>query len=191
MAQSRTRRLVRRAPRTASLALSGAPNGRHQRSQMRTMIRHCRRPSSVQIPRWKRSTSRERDQDRQQMAAMNAASFPQGHDRAAAIRRLSNHGRRAKGVRIRRSEQRLRARVRRTICARWNLNFAWRRPVPGPRRRRRPLENTPLFFVLLVLPLSQRPFARWGHPYPHSDAVSICVVLVRNATPHRCDVRCR
>jgi hypothetical protein len=48
-----------------------------------------------------------------------------------------------------------------------------------------------LFFVLLVLPLSQRPFARWGHPYPHSDAVSICVVLVRNATPHRCDVRRR
>ena len=32
---------------------------------------------------------------------------------------------------MRRSEQRLRARIRRTIRAQWNLNFAWRRPAPG------------------------------------------------------------
>ena len=47
------------------------------------------------------------------------------------MRRLGNHGRRARGVRIRSSEQRLRARIRRRIRAQWNLNFAWRRPVPG------------------------------------------------------------
>ena len=51
-------------------------------------------------------------------------------------------------------------------------------------RRRRPLENAVSFFVLLVLPLSQRPCARWGYPHPRSDAVSICVVLVRDATHH-------
>ncbi len=52
------------------------------------------------------------------------------------------------------------------------------------RRRRRPLETAAVFVVLLVLPLSQRPFARWGYPYPRSDAVSICVVPVCNATLH-------
>ena len=31
---------------------------------------------------------------------------------------------------MRHSEQLLRARIRRTIRAQWNLNFAWRRPVP-------------------------------------------------------------
>ena len=51
-------------------------------------------------------------------------------------------------------------------------------------RRRRPLENAVSFFVLLVLPLLQRPCARWGYPHPRSDAVSICVVLVRDATHH-------
>jgi hypothetical protein len=51
-------------------------------------------------------------------------------------------------------------------------------------RRRRPLEKAASFVVLLVLPLSQRPVARWGYPHPRSDAVSICVVLVRNATLH-------
>ena len=94
-AQSRTRRLVRQAPRTASLALSGAPDGRHQRSAMRTMHR-----SRSQT--WTRSTSRGRGQDRQQLAVMNAG-----------IRRLGNHGKRARRVRIRSSEQRLRARNRR------------------------------------------------------------------------------
>jgi hypothetical protein len=55
-------------------------------------------------------------------------------------------------------------------------------------RRRRPLKKAALFCVLLVLPLSQRPFARWGHPHPRSDAVSICVVLVRDATHHPCQM---
>jgi hypothetical protein len=41
-------------------------------------------------------------------------------------------------------------------------------------RGRRPLENAALFVVLLVLPLSQRPCARWGCPHPRSDAVSVC-----------------
>ncbi len=41
-------------------------------------------------------------------------------------------------------------------------------------RGRRPLENAAVFFVLLALPLSQRPFARWGYPHPRSDAVLIC-----------------
>ncbi len=31
---------------------------------------------------------------------------------------------------MRHSQQQLRARIRRTIRARWNLNFAWRRPLP-------------------------------------------------------------
>jgi hypothetical protein len=31
---------------------------------------------------------------------------------------------------MRHSQQQLRARIRRTIRARWNLNFAWRRLVP-------------------------------------------------------------
>jgi hypothetical protein len=62
---------------------------------------------------------------------MNAANSSQGQDRAAAIRRLGNDGKRARRVRIRHSEQRLRARIRRTIRAQWNLNVAWRWPVPG------------------------------------------------------------
>ncbi len=125
MAQSTTRRLVRPAPRTASLALSGAPSGRHQRSaNAHDDSANAEGPTSVQIPRWKRSTSRERDQDRQQLAVMNAANSSQGQDRAAAIRRLGNDGRRARRVRIRHSEQRLRARIRRTIRAQRNLNFA-------------------------------------------------------------------
>jgi hypothetical protein len=64
------------------------------------------------------------------MAIMNAANSSKGHDRAAAIRRLGNDERRARGVRMRHSEQRLRARIRRTIRAQWNLNVALRRPVP-------------------------------------------------------------
>ena len=55
---------------------------------------------------------------------------------------------------MRRSEQRLRERIRRTIRAQWNVNFAWA-GVSAGRRRRRPLENAAAFFVLLVLPLSQ------------------------------------
>ena len=109
---------------------------------------------SVQIPRWKRSTSRERDQDRRQMAVMNAANSSLEHDRAAAIRRLGDDGRRARRVRTRHSEQQLQARIRRTIRAQWNVNFAWA-GVSAGRRRRRPLENAAAFFVLLVLPLSQ------------------------------------
>ena len=41
-------------------------------------------------------------------------------------------------------------------------------------RGRRPLENAAVFVVLLALPPSQRPCARWGCPHPRSDAVSIC-----------------
>jgi hypothetical protein len=52
------------------------------------------------------------------------------------------------------------------------------------RRRRRPLETAAVFVVQLVLPLSQRPFARGGYPYPRSDAVSLCVVPVCDATLH-------
>ncbi len=36
----------------------------------------------------------------------------------------------------------------------------------------------------MLLPLPQRPFARWGYRYPNSDAVSICVVGLLNATVH-------
>jgi hypothetical protein len=42
--------------------------------------------------------------------------------------------------------------------------------------------------VLLVLPLSQRAVARWGYPHPRSDAVSIYVVLVCDATLHPCQM---
>jgi hypothetical protein len=91
--------------------------------QMRTMHQR-RRPKSVQIPRWKRSTSREHDQDRQQLAVMNAANFFKGLTEPAAIRRSGNHGRRASGGRIRSSEPQLRARIRRKIRTQWNLNFA-------------------------------------------------------------------
>jgi hypothetical protein len=72
---------------------------------------------------------------------------------------------------MRHSELLLRARIRRTIRARWNLNFAWRWPVP--RASQTSAENAAVFFGLLALPLSQRPFARWGYPHPRSDAVSI------------------
>jgi hypothetical protein len=119
----------RQAPRTASLALSGAPNGRHQRSA----DAHDDSPTQkAQVrSRSHNGSARHhgrRGQDRRQMAAMNAAKFYQGHDRAAASRRLGNDGRRARGDRMRHSEQQ--ACIRRTIRARRNLNFAWRRPVP-------------------------------------------------------------
>ena len=158
--------------------------------QMRTMHQR-RRPKSVQIPRWKRSRSRERDQDRQQLAVMNAASFPQGHDRAAAIRRLGNHGRRARGVRIRRSEQRLRARVRRTIRARWNLNFAWRRSMPGiaevGRSKRRPRSSC-CWHCRCRSVRSLDGAIRTRVPMRSRSAM----VQVCDATPHRCGVRrCR
>ena len=71
----------------------GSPNGRHQRLVMRTMIQQRRKPSSVQIHKWKRSPSRERDHDRQQMTVMTAANSSKGHDRAAAIRLVGNDGR--------------------------------------------------------------------------------------------------
>jgi hypothetical protein len=93
---------------------------------------------------------------------------------------------------MRHSEQQLRARIRRTIRAQWNLNFAWRRSLPGfvdvGHTGRRPLENAAVFFVLLVLPLPQRPCARLGYPHRQSDAVSICVVLVLNETHHPCQM---
>ena len=38
---------------------------------------------------------------------------------------------RARRVQARHSQQRLRARIHRTIRAQWSLQFAWRRPVPG------------------------------------------------------------
>jgi hypothetical protein len=114
---------------------------------------------------------------------LNAANSSIRHDRAAAIRPLGNDGRRARRARIRHSEQQLRARIRRTIRAQWTVKLAWATASAG-RRRRRPLENAAVFVALLVLPLSQRPCARWGCPRPRSDAVSICVVLERNATHH-------
>jgi hypothetical protein len=88
---------------------------------------------------------------------MNAANSSKGHDRAAASRRLGNDGRRARGDRMRHSQQQLRARIRRTIRAQWNLNFAWRRPVP---RASQPSATRECGRVLrlLALPLSQRPF---------------------------------
>ena len=55
-----------------SLALG---NGRHQRSAMRTMSHKGRRATWLQIRQCKRSTSRERGQDRQQMTVMNAANM--------------------------------------------------------------------------------------------------------------------
>jgi hypothetical protein len=56
----------------------GSPNGRHQRLVMRTMIQQRRKPSSVQIHKWKRSPSRERDHDRQQKTVTNAANILKG-----------------------------------------------------------------------------------------------------------------
>jgi hypothetical protein len=138
----------------------GSPNGRHQRSA----YAHDDSPTQkAQV----RSRSHDgsarhherRDQDQQQMAAMNAANSSIGHDRAAAIRRLGNDGGRARRVRIHHSEQQLRARIRRTIRAQLNLNFAWRRSLPGFVDFGRS-QKAAAFFELLVLPLSQRPCAR-------------------------------
>jgi hypothetical protein len=145
-AQSTTRRLVRQAPRAASLALSGAPTGRHQWSANA----HDDSPTQkAQLrSRSHNGSARHhgrRDQDRQQMAVMNAANSSKGMTERAAIRRLGNDGKRARRVRIRHSEQRLRARVRRTIRAQWNLNFALRRSLPGfadvGRSKRRPCSS--------------------------------------------------
>ena len=107
----------------------------------------------------KRSTSRERFQDRQQAAVMNAANDSQGHDSAAAIHRLFGTDKKA-------SEEGS------------DTPFAAATPSAHPPydshpmelelrtatasaglRRRRPLENAAVFFVLLELPLSQRPCA--------------------------------
>jgi hypothetical protein len=57
--------------------------------------------------------------------------YAKEHDRAAAIRPLVDDGKRARRDRLRHSEQRLRARIRRNIRTQWNLSFVWRRPMPG------------------------------------------------------------
>ena len=101
---------------------------------------------------------------------MNAANCSQGHDGAAAIHRL--------GTDKMASEEGS------------DTPFAAATPSAHPPydsrpmelelrtatasaglRRRRPLENVAVFFVLLVLPRSQRPCARCGYPHPRSDAV--------------------
>ncbi len=44
-----------------------------------------------------------------------------------------------------------------------------------------------MFFGLLALPPSQRPFARWGYPHPRSDAVSISRGAGQGTMCRRCN----
>jgi hypothetical protein len=64
--------------------------------------------------------------------------------------------------------------------------------VNAGHRRGRPLEKAAAFFVLLALPLSQRPFSRWAIRTLVPMRSRFRVVQVCDATPHRCGVRrCR
>ncbi len=141
-----------REPPTAVTVTSGR--------QMRTMIRQ-RSKAKIGPDPTNRSArhhgERASDQDRQQLAVMNAAIISRGHDRPSAIRRFQGQRRKASE---RGSEQRLRARIRRKIPAQWNLNFAWRRslrPGVGPSTMR-PCQCSSCCWYCQVLP--QRPFVR-------------------------------
>ena len=137
------------------------------------MSHRGRRETSVQIREWKRSTSRERVQDRIQTSVMNAANDSQGHDRAAAILRLGNDGSEGEEFRhaIRSSDSERASAVQ--FAPSGTCTSHGRRPAPGfadvGHSRMRPCSS-----CCWHCRRRSRPCARWGCPHPRSDAVSIC-----------------